>query len=1046
MEYRVMSLLRSLLSFLHSLFTFLRRLLDTLLGVDIPWFFRWSGFTFAGIVFFILVREFWRTRQLLRRARRPWPFLTTLSLVLLGAEARSLYKVARLRIESEVLTPLDPRPKRIEFPTAQKYRDKAIEWSKDRRQWKQDRSGQLRRLVRSGESTARIEIINCTPLIEDEDIELYFNALATQYRLWDLFVDRGRRFSGWLAEHRWPGGRRLFDYLDTRGSDLLSGEELKFLSKVVIGSGFVAPLHLLTGLLGRYEESWEDVSEEYGRSVIRVGDRFRYSEIRKTQATILSLWLVWGPSIPVCTCPEWDGDVLLQYGFVDEDNSISLRCSSPEVLRKLDRPNPDEPRGLALAARVTGTLRWGPALRASAICPAQHAIWHDDRLVLDVTEGDVKRAGGTIEQVYASLYSAYLWIAFAMCDAETGEPFHPDEKWNDLIPFFEHANIADGDTYDFHTSQLACAAVDGALRLLRLDKGLLLRFVCAVDESGCGYNLPYAADATKTIRMKMTEFGSTRRDPAMRRLRLAFDPEQPWKDGDYSACALPDILKAYYDASETMPKIVEVQIADKDHCELLRRFYRECYMAEFPDPNERESLKNIQDSLRKKETHEYGANNYHVLIAVDGDGAPVGGSICDYFHKPNAGVIEYILVKPGLRKSGLGSQLLHTTESILANDALNNRGTDGLDWVVAEVDDPYLTRVEAQAFDPFARARIWDRWGYRILDFPYIQPALSKAQQPLYNLKLMVKPFGNRFTDTVPAGDVRQLLLDYIRLAMRKKHPENEPGFVKMNSFLSSEAQQIALLPVGDYIGWDKRQHVSVNEVLSDDDQELAHALQVYPQLRPDTGAALSADELRKYAGPNGLNSKPGYHYHLWTMRIAERITGVIAEDTAHEGVASFLTMPSAGFGHLGFTGWLRDDYGLHEIVRRIEERMVRDHTHAQGWYVECDADPTRAGFTNPDIGFHELDVNYLQPRLKGDDRERSLHLLYKPFGRVYEPPTIPVSGFLKAVKELHRSIYRHRDCDNAFRILKESLRKQRTVPIKANTTQGRPAQPDLPQ
>jgi hypothetical protein len=556
MEYRVMSLLRSLLSFLHSLFTFLRRLLDTLLGVDIPWFFRWSGFAFAGIVFFILVREFWRTRQLLRRMRRRRPFLTTLGLVLIGAEARSLYKVARLRIESEVLTPLDPRPKRIEFPTAQEYRDEAIGWSKKRRQWKQERSGQLRRLVRSGESTGRIEIINCTPLIEDEAIELYFNALATQHRLWDLFVDRGRRFSGWLAAHRWPGGRPLFDYLDTRGSDLLSGEELKFLSKVVINSGFVAPLHLLTGLLGRYEESWEDVSEEYGRSVIRAGDPFRYSEIRKTQATILSLWLVWGPSIPVCTCQEWDGDVLLQYGFVDEDNSISLRCSSPEVLGKLCRPHSDEPRGLAFAARVTGTLRWGPALRTSAICPAQHAIWHDDRLVLDVTEGDVKRAGGTIEQVSASLYSAYLWIAFVMCDAETGQPFHPNEPWRDLIPFFEHANIADGNTYGFHTGQLACAAVEGALRLIHLNSQLQLRFVCAVDESGCGSKLRYSAGTTKTIREKMVEFTSTSadlrydQDPAMQQLSLDFDPKRPWKDGDYSACALPDILKAYYDATE----------------------------------------------------------------------------------------------------------------------------------------------------------------------------------------------------------------------------------------------------------------------------------------------------------------------------------------------------------------------------------------------------------------------------------------------------------------------------------------------------------------
>jgi hypothetical protein len=117
--------------------------------------------------------------------------------------------------------------------------------------------------------------------------------------------------------------------------------------------------------------------------------------------------------------------------------------------------------------------------------------------------------------------------------------------------------------------------------------------------------------------------------------------------------------------------------------------------------------------------------------------------------------------------------------------------------------------------------------------------------------------------------------------------------------------------------------------------------------------------------------------------------------------------------------------------VRRIEERMVRDHTRAQGWYIECEDEPARAAFTNPDIGFHELDVTYLQPRRKGGDHDRPLHLLYKPFGRVYGPPTIPVRVLLRAVKELHQSMYQDLDCDNVFRALRKSVRKRHTVPIK---------------
>jgi hypothetical protein len=507
----------------------------------------WSTGIASMVVFLFLFREFWRTRQLLHRLDWPRPSITTLGLFVLGTEARSLYKVARLRIESELLTPLDPRPHRICFDGETEYREAIAEWLETRREWRQARSSQLRSLVRSGESTKPIEITNCSPLIDEDAIERYFNAVATQRLLWDSIVYRARRI---FARTGVFGMRSHFD---PRSSDGLSGEEPKFLSKITIGSGFVAPTHLLTGLLSRYDESWEKVSVEYGKSVIDPDDAYRYSEIRRTQASILSMWLVWGPSIPICSCPAWYGDVLLQYGVVDEDNSIGLRCSSPDIIRTLHRPNSHSSGALAFPARVTGTLRWGPALRESAVCPAQHAICHDDRLVLDITEGSVERPGGSIEAVYATMYSAYLWIAFAMCKAGTDEPVHPDQQWRDLIPFFEHANIADGATYEFHASQLASAAVAGARQLLKRNGGLSLRFVCAVDESGCGDKLLYPAKTTMTIRQKMVEHAaeSANTDPAMNRLILDFDPGHPWKDGDYSACALPTILKDYYEFNKS---------------------------------------------------------------------------------------------------------------------------------------------------------------------------------------------------------------------------------------------------------------------------------------------------------------------------------------------------------------------------------------------------------------------------------------------------------------------------------------------------------------
>jgi hypothetical protein len=125
-------------------------------------------------------------------------------------------------------------------------------------------------------------------------------------------------------------------------------------------------------------------------------------------------------------------------------------------------------------------------------------------------------------------------------------------------------------------------------------------------------------------------------------------------------------------------------------------------------------------------------------------------------------------------------------------------------------------------------------------------------------------------------------------------------------------------------------------------------------------------------------------------------------------GMASFLTMPSAGFGgYIGFTSSLRGAQKLRYVIARAEERMVRDGTEARGWYIECAGEPERTIFSK--IGFTELDVEYMQPVLPGtsdEPRSDSLHLLYKPFGRVYEAPTVTKGEFLKAIREIYESIY----------------------------------------
>ena len=1040
--------------------------------------------TVAGIILFLTSQFFpsWvlLTRGLPRHGRKNpsmQALLTLLGLMFRGLQVRSLHEAARLRIEIELLKQAPERPLRLN--SGGKYREAKKQWKTEMGAWQDDVYTLLAALMRKEEEERTIEIEACSPLIENDGIARYFDALSPR-------------------------------------------QDPIFLSKVTIRSGFVAPLHLLTGILARYQDEWKPVVEGYGGAVIREHDPFRYHQARKMQAFIFDCWLLWGPSTPICTCPEWQGEVALQYGYGDENNSLTLRCSSPDVFRTLGEQPGAVAEGFALRARVTGTLKWGPALDHAGFCPAQAAIWQDDRLVLDTTEEahGIRPAGGTEMQVSAKYYSAYLWIALVMCKADAGEPepLNPEHKWRDLIPFFLHGNIADNEAYEFHANQLARGAVEAALQLLRAEPTLTLCFACAIDETACGYEMQFSMPSNERIRKKMRRFAKDavknhEDEVALWRLKLGFGTKEPFQDGDYSACALPEIVNGYYDdqkketleketPTEETPVFRELRFTRAADMELLKTFYKDCFEPEFPDENERESFEHIENYLRLKETGWYQKNNYHVIVVLDGD-KPIGGSIADYLDKPNAGVIEYFVVLPEYREKGLGRRLLDRTESILHDDADKSRNRP-LDWIVAEIDDPYRTERPAHGIDCFAVARVWDKMQYQFLDFPYVQPALSKGKKPVETLLLTAKICSGRFTDQrVPSTDVKELLSEYMRWAMRIPEPQNNDEYNKMCEFLPDKGP-VKLMSFSDYLGWGaETAHLHINEVVNASDPELNEAIKVYGQVFKHGDTAIASDDFRNAFATGGLAYRREYRYHLWTVRSnTGDCNGGDRGIGPCEGMVSFLTMPSAGFGgylgllpSLGGRGMLPgliariekrmvrdgvpdrlpdsvlDGEGLRRLYKRVRELMVRDSmpgnirdstrdrkfdgkrvraqlvpsvkrrvdgtpdgTRARGWYIECDGEVERNLFEG--VGFREVDVEYRQPLLPNTDVEplvRPLHLMYKPFGRVYEnSPTIETEAFLQAMREIYKSVYDiEPDTDERFIKLRKSVLERPVVKTK---------------
>ena len=245
--------------------------------------------------------------------------------------------------------------------------------------------------------------------------------------------------------------------------------------------------------------------------------------------------------------------------------------------------------------------------------------------------------------------------------------------------------------------------------------------------------------------------------------------------------------------------VIDLTAANAD-LERLQRFYADLYIAGFPDPDERESLENMQRYLELREQGWYGRNNYHILLGFD-DGRGIAAAVMDYLAEPNAGIIEFLLVDPARRRQGIGTAMHQRVEEVLQSDA-RRAGYEALQSIVIEMNDPFRVDPATDNMDPFIRAALWGRWGYAVLGFPYVQPALSDDQGPVTYLLLCAKPLDPAVRHTFPPKTVRQVVYGYLKWAMRIDDPEADPTFQEMSQALA-QMESVPLTPLEAYINRD---------------------------------------------------------------------------------------------------------------------------------------------------------------------------------------------------------------------------------------------------
>jgi hypothetical protein len=415
-----------------------------------------------------------------------------------------------------------------------------------------------------------------------------------------------------------PLWRRYFDAVVESGK--ATRETIASLASIRVKMGFLSAQSLVAGLLSRFDDDWRPVLNAYQRAI--PDPRTRRGAFESLQASQWNCWLMWGPSIPVCRCEQWLGHFALQYGYGDENNSIPvLEFVAEDGVPKTLGPIASGMRAEGRTARfvgLTGRLRWGPwFLRPQSaivtsdepgfdvaaqdvepiadgavlygVAPAQASLYDDsapahrhdsDGLVLELESIDGSQAE---TRVY---FSAYLWLMILVAvpprtasDAEIGPsllrgkaypawPEGPDRRqvrearlWEDVVPVFVHANVADPDALAFQRRTL----VENAVTLLRqlwerrtelfdaddVNAGIQFHVVSASDYSGCGCEVrfPPAHSLVDELRARLdAEPDRAFAEHVVLPAADGTDGRRPWGlAGYFSACHLPELIGDYYE-------------------------------------------------------------------------------------------------------------------------------------------------------------------------------------------------------------------------------------------------------------------------------------------------------------------------------------------------------------------------------------------------------------------------------------------------------------------------------------------------------------------
>jgi hypothetical protein len=264
---------------------------------------------------------------------------------------------------------------------------------------------------------------------------------------------------------------------------------------------------------------------------------------------------------------------------------------------------------------------------------------------------------------------------------------------------------------------------------------------------------------------------------------------------------------------------------------VFRHFFS-AYDNAFVLPNEKEGLAGFAECLALNDgcsynrlCRLYGPFREFIVVVRDVAGNIVGGLnfITFPLADPDAGGcslslnLNYIFVPPAYRRRGILKTMVselpilalalfgHTNPGDLPADCGASQPPRTV-YTFIEQNDPYRMTAQdytldtqATGLDQLARIALWARQGARIVDFPYVQPALTADQEPDHNLVYAVL---GASTSTLHPVLLRQHLERFFAISVLKgrdpaANVEARQQLARLAE-LAASGGRIALLEIAD--------------------------------------------------------------------------------------------------------------------------------------------------------------------------------------------------------------------------------------------------------